>query len=339
MTLLSLHHFLNDYQSDDIVHVHRQSIQRFIVETLSFSGDDSSMGGSTADMLAAAFRRLDDDISHEAMPASGAVDLDLVQIALSGCCACVAHVNETQVDVANAGDCRAVIGRLRPNGEWLAIPLSIDQNVDNEAEFKRVCDAHPNEQATLKKGDRLLGHLIPLRAFGDVRFKWTAADLKHLAHLVGGKGASNFVPANYFTPPYLSANPDVVHHRLTAEDKFMIIASDGLWETMNNERAVEIVGDHMLGKESRNRSVQDKYSLLSFGEIAHILNERQRGLAHQSTDENGATHLIRNALGYEHRKVSEMLTFPPAVARHFRDDITVTIVYFDSDFLNKNGGN
>lgn len=336
LPLLVQHRFRNDYISDDLLHTYRQSLQRYVVETLSFSGDDLSLTGSTADMLAAAFRRLDDDISHEAMPVSGAVDLDLVEVALSGCCACVAYVNGMTVDVANVGDCRAVIGRQQADGQWMAVPLSIDQNIDNEAEFKRLCDAHPNEAGTIRKNDRLLGLLIPLRAFGDIRFKWTATDLKNLSNIVGGSIADHFVPSNYFTPPYVTANPDVVHHRLTPSDRFMIIASDGLWETMSNEQAVEIIGDHMLGKESQSHAVNANYSSLTFGEIANILHERQRGRAHQSTDDNGATHLIRHALGCEHRKVSEMLTFPPAIARHFRDDMTVIVVYFDTNFLKEN---
>lgn len=339
LPILTKHHFRSSYTSDELEHVHQQSLQRFVVETLSFSGDESMLSASTADMLATAFRRLDDDISQEAMPLSGAVDMDLVEVAKSGCCACVAHVNGTQVDVANTGDCRAVIGRLRPDGQWMAIPLSIDQNVDNEAELRRLCDAHPNEERTIVKSDRLLGMLIPVRAFGDIRFKWSAHDLKRLAEVMGEQNASSFVPMNYRSPPYLTANPDVVHHRLTTGDRFMIIASDGLWETMTNEQAVEIIGDHMLGKESRNRSLQASYGMLTLGEIAYILRERQRGLAHQLTDENGATHLIRHALGFEHRKVSEMLTFPPAVARCYRDDITVTVVYFDANFLNVNCSN
>lgn len=42
--------------------------------------------------------------------------------------------------------------------------------------------------------------------------------------------------SNYETPPYLSAEPEVFYHRLTPSDKFLIIASDGLWELMNPER-------------------------------------------------------------------------------------------------------
>jgi pyruvate dehydrogenase phosphatase len=305
---------------------------------LSFSGDDTSMSESIVDQLSSAFHRLDSDISQEALPISGAVDPDLVEIALSGACACVAHIKGSILNVANVGDCRAVVGHLDPDGTWRAIPMSTDQNIDNEVEVQRLRNSHPKtESGTIVKNDRLLGQLIPLRAFGDVRFKWAASDLKSLAIAVGGTSLPNYIPANYLTPPYLIAQPDVTRRQLCHSDRFLIIASDGLWETMSNNEVVEIIGDHLLGKESRSRAMTNVYNGLTFGEIAQLLHERQRGLAHLSTDDNGATHLIRHALGYDHRKVSEMLTFPPALARHYRDDITVTIIYFDDEYLERNG--
>lgn len=65
------------------------------------------------------------------------------------------------------------------------------------------------------------------------------------------------------------------------------------------------------------------------------------GLSKKPLDKNGATHLIRNALGgteygVEHSKLSHMLSLPQDVVRLFRDDITITVIYFDQEFLMKN---
>jgi pyruvate dehydrogenase phosphatase len=338
LQILTQHHFREAYASDDLTHIYFQSLQRYVTEMLSFSGDDTNVSESIVDQLNSAFHRLDTDISQEAMPISGAVDPDLVEIALSGACSCVAHVKGNILNVANVGDCRAVVGHLDPDGTWRAIPMTTDQNVDNEVEVSRLRNSHPkSESGTIVKNDRLLGQLIPLRAFGDVRFKWSVSDLKSLAAAVGGNSIPNYIPAYYLTPPYLIAQPDVTRHELRHSDRFLVIASDGLWEAMSNKEVIDIVGDHLLGKESRDRAMSNVYHGLTFGEIANLLNERTRGLKHLSTDDNGATHLIRHALGFEHRKVSEMLTFPPAMARHYRDDITITIVYFDEEYLKQNG--
>lgn len=62
------------------------------------------------------------------------------------------------------------------------------------------------------------------------------------------------------------------------------------------------------------------------------------GLMKKPLDKNAATHLIRHALGgtdygIEHSKLSHMLSLPPDVVRLFRDDMTVTVIYFNQDFI------
>jgi len=332
--LVNKYRFREDYVSEDLLHIYVQGLQRYVTETLSFSGDDVQLPSSIVEQLSTAFLRLDFDISQEALPSARAVDTDLLQVAMSGACTCVAHIKDLDIDVASIGDCRAVIGRLNTDGTWTAVPLTVDQNVDNSVEVRRVLETHPkSEWSSIIKNDRLLGLLVPLRAFGDIRFKWSKSDLQSLAGVISGSRIQDFVPLHYQTPPYLTAKPEVSRHSLKQHDRFMVIATDGLWDMMSSQEAIDIVGDHMLGKQSRSRSVKGAYESMTLGKIAQILHERQRGIAHESTDDNGATHLIRHALGFEHRKVSEMLTFPPAIARHYRDDMTVIIVYFDVDFV------
>lgn len=44
-----------------------------------------------------------------------------------------------------------------------------------------------------------------------------------------------------FSTPILSAEPSIFIHRLTSKDQFLIFASDGLWEHLSNQEAVDIV--------------------------------------------------------------------------------------------------
>ena len=67
----------------------------------------------------------------------------------------------------------------------------------------------------------------------------------------------------------------------------------------------------------------------------------QSNIAKRAEDANCATHLIRNAigqteLGVSHGKLSAMLTLPDTFVRYYRDDITVTVVYFDESYLKAN---
>lgn len=55
-------------------------------------------------------------------------------------------------------------------------------------------------------------------------------------------------------------------------------------------------------------------------------------------DKNASTHLIRNALagtdyGIDQERLLHTLSLPPDIVRLFRDDITITILYFDSEYL------
>ncbi len=55
-------------------------------------------------------------------------------------------------------------------------------------------------------------------------------------------------------------------------------------------------------------------------------------------DANSATHLLRSALGgtaygVDHARLSQMLSLPQDMVRMFRDDITLLVPFFDSEFL------
>lgn len=44
--------------------------------------------------------------------------------------------------------------------------------------------------------------------------------------------------------PILTAVPSIVSHHIHPDDCFVIFASDGLWEHLSNETAVDIVQSH-----------------------------------------------------------------------------------------------
>lgn len=167
------------------------------------------------------------DLSTEAIDHQGKRTL---AVALSGACAVVAHVHKTHLRVASVGDCVAVLGSLSESGEWVAQRLNNEHNAENVQEIKRIINEHPdNEKDHVIKSERLLGMLAPLRALGDFRFKWSREIMEKLVVPVLGKQS---IPHNYHTPPYLSSRPEISHYVLTPNDKFLVLASDGLWEIM-----------------------------------------------------------------------------------------------------------
>lgn len=77
---------------------------------------------------------------------------------------------------------------------------------------------------------------------------------------------------------------------------------------------------------------------MRLADINNMLIQRQQGLKTKPQDRNAATHLLRHALGgteygIEHSKIAQLLSMPQEVVRLFRDDITITVVYFDSEYL------
>ena len=336
--LVQRYTFANGYVSEGMQEVFRASLHRYIVENLSFAIDDIDEDQKPTDIISSAmtsaFTRLDADISSEVVPMRGVINVDALEVGLSGACACVAHIRNLDLHVANLGDCRAVIGQLTDHGEWHAIQITNDHNPENEKEAQRLLAAHPKSESTnLLKNNRLLGLLVPLRAFGDIRFKWNVHDLKLIAEFLDNQYAQNLIPKNYYTPPYLYNQPEVHHHTLSKRDKFMVIATDGLWDMLSNQEVVNLVGGHLEGKLTADRFRLTDYKDRRLGAVNMELVKRKSGLSHKGGDANCATHLIRHALGYEHRLVSDMLTFPPHISRLYRDDITIIIIYFDEIFL------
>lgn len=75
---------------------------------------------------------------------------------------------------------------------------------------------------------------------------------------------------------------------------------------------------------------------LKLGQMHELLLKRQ-ARASPALDTNAATHLIRHALGTGEygelcqERLSSMLALPEDLARMYRDDITATVVYLNSD--------
>lgn len=306
--------------------------------------EEHGEGMNPKDALECAFKRLDADISLEAqVPLSNdLMKSTAIQVAFAGCTACVAHVGVDGIHVANSGDCRAVLGVREEDGSWSALPLSQDHNSNNQAEVERIKALHPpSERDTVVTDERLLGILMPLRSFGDVRFKWSC-ELQQsiLSNLESGVDLDSlnlyqYTPPNYLTPPYLDVTPDITYHKLRPQDHFLILGTDGLWDELGNQEAVRLVGEHQSGIHLQS-PVSPSERRLKLGLMLELLLKR-RARATPALDANAATHLIRHALGTGEYgelcqgRLAAMLALPEDLARMYRDDITATVVYLNSD--------
>ena len=326
----------SDLRSAKLKEIHKQSLSLYAEELLKERVMEESIGNEVEmnieKILTNAFLKLDADLSVEALPnvASGRpLDKETMDIAMSGSCACVALLNGKNLYVANCGDARAIIGQENDDGSFTPHFMSRDHNADNQSEVKRLMSEHPpQEHSGMIRDGRLLEMLLPFRAFGDVRFKWSIKHLKEYGVPIYGHG---IIPQHSHTPPYVTAKPEIIRRRLNYKDKFLILATDGLWDLLSPERVIQLIGNHMHGQQSFDPYQLPADRAIKLREVFEDLTKRRVSLSHQPVDHNSATHLIRYALGNDHIQLSNYLRAD--APRSVRDDITITVVYFDTDYI------
>jgi pyruvate dehydrogenase phosphatase len=210
-------------------------------------------------------------------------------------------------------------------------------------ELNRILSEHPvREQNNIIRYNRLLGQLMPLRAFGDFGYKWEVSRIKSVG-LTKAFGP-HVIPPFYLTPPYLTCEPEVTHYDLSQlpqnADSFVILATDGLWEQFESSR---IVADHLWKHRTLKQGVGEESSLEHEDTIDLPVGEAEMQNQDHEIDSNRATFLLRSALSqpitdhdqrlsdaeqrkHDHQKLVSILTLPPSVVRNFRDDISLIVV-------------
>jgi pyruvate dehydrogenase phosphatase len=226
-SFLKCHNDKHDFV-EELRELYETSFKNFTNDLLQTSHLDSDHENfDMTKVLENAFTRLDHDISTEAM--TSGINQTL-SVALSGSVGIVAHLDKNHLHVASTGDCQGVLGSISEDGHWTAKKMNVEHNAENIAEVKRILNEHPvSERDTIIRGDRLLSQLAPLRAFGDVRYKWPREKLQKIVVPHFGE---QVIPPNYHTPPYLTAKPDIQYHKLTPKDKFLVLGSDGLFDVL-----------------------------------------------------------------------------------------------------------
>lgn len=308
------------------------------------------------------FTKLDDEIVNRSIDKlfssskiSKAEVSELLMPLLSGSCALLSFydTHSQTLKVAVTGDSRALLGSLTDDNKWTVEQLSVDQTGSNPAEVSRMNREHPKEPEVIRRG-RVLGSLEPTRSFGDARYKWSQKIQDKIYKQFFGRRS----PPGLLTPPYVTADPVITTTKIDpSKDKFLVMASDGLYEMLTNE---EIVG--LVVRWMENEQMVDKqegafgslFNLFSFGKNGTDTNKLPEVIDLTATpesskqafrrtnklpfsylleDTNVSTHLIRNALsnGGSNEHCEMLASIPSPLSRRYRDDLTVTVVFFGED--------
>lgn len=311
----------------------RKALISYVSSALSGVGSSSPEAVDAA--IKTAFNTLDEKINNRALDAmklgkDEALAKVVAELApsIAGSCALLTMYDAASKTLRTAvsGDSRAVLGSWSAEkGTFDAHALSKDQTGFNEDEVKRLDKAHPGEKEIIDpKSGRLLGIAIT-RAFGDNRWKWTEEQLKE-----GQTSYYAYSPRKpYKSPPYMTAEPEVTTRQVGNED-FVIMASDGLWDVISNEDAVECVSRWVKAKKAgKPETVVDSKGGWKTGEdgsCEHVVNPDY--FAIEDLD-SAAVCLLKNALGGNRRELFKgMLTTYAPLSRYVRDDITIQVIFF-----------
>ncbi|XP_010452615.1 PREDICTED: probable protein phosphatase 2C 68 [Camelina sativa] len=215
-------------------------------------------------------------------------------IAAVGSCCLVGVIWKGTLLIANVGDSRAVLGSSNRSNKIVAEQLTSDHNAALEEVRQELRSLHPDDShiVVLKHGVwRIKGIIQVSKSIGDAYLKRPEFSLD--------PSFPRFHLAERLQRPVLSAEPSVYTRVLQTSDKFVIFASDGLWEHMTNQQAVDIV----------NKNPRPG--------IARKLVRRAMNIAAKKRE-----------MSYDDLKKVER-----GVRRFFHDDITVVVIFIDNELL------
>ena len=144
----------------------------------------------------------------------------------------------------------------------------------------------------------------PTRVFGDGQYKY-------MKFFRGWKNAHKFADSAW-TPPYVTAKPDVSCYRLEEHDRFMVVSTDGLFQDLSSEQVVECVG-----------AVLDEYGVCGDDVNVSTLLIRKALLA--------AGRYFDGNLQSEELNLSSVLNLHQKMKRSVHDDLTVLTLFFDEN--------
>ncbi|KEH17436.1 putative protein-serine/threonine phosphatase [Medicago truncatula] len=218
-------------------------------------------------------------------------------IAAMGSCCLVGVIWKGTLHIANLGDSRAVIGSTGRSNKIVAEQLTKEHNACKEEIRRELKSLHPEDSqiVVMKHGTwRIKGIIQVSKSIGDAYLKRPEFSFD--------PSFPRFHLPDPISRPVLSAEPSMCSRVLQPNDKFVIFASDGLWEHMTNQEAAEIV--------------------------------------HNNPRTGSARRLLQAALTEAARKremrYKDLQKVEKGIRRFFHDDITVVVIFIDHEMQKKN---
>eukprot|EP00049_Salpingoeca_infusionum_P002874 m.60815 g.60815 ORF g.60815 m.60815 type:complete len:229 (+) comp11838_c0_seq3:930-1616(+) len=170
-----------------------------------------------------------------------------------GCTATTLLTINGIVYAANVGDTKAVVGRWKED-KFTCLPLTKDHTATQYEERMRIEKAG----GTVTNG-RIQGIMEISRSIGDGRFKSLG----------------------------VTAQPNIARCTLTAQDKFLLIACDGLWDCMTPLEAAQFVGNELKTAKVDATLKDDDGAISQF-----VANKLVNEAVHRGSQDNVSVVLV-----------------------------------------------
>ncbi|KAJ1696881.1 hypothetical protein LUZ63_005393 [Rhynchospora breviuscula] len=207
---------------------------------------------------------------------------DLVSI---GSCVLIVLLHGSNLYVLNLGDSRAVLATV-DNNDLRAVQLTETHTVDNDLECQKLLADHLDDPQVVNYG-KVKGKLKVTRAIGVGYLKKKEFN----DALMGILRVKNLC-----SPPYVYTNPHTLSHRVSENDLFVVLGSDGLFDFFDNDEVVSIVSKFIKQNP--------------FGDPAKYLIEQ----------------LVVRAAQKAAFTVEELMNVPAGRRRKYHDDVTVIVI-------------
>uniref|UniRef100_A0A6N2LLR6 PPM-type phosphatase domain-containing protein n=1 Tax=Salix viminalis TaxID=40686 RepID=A0A6N2LLR6_SALVM len=149
--------------------------------------------------------------------------------------------------IANLGDSRAVLGRINDQNGIMPVQLTTDlkPGVPGKTPFQTIfhdpMQTYPlahgssNNPGEAERIRNCNGRVLALREEPHIHRVWLPHE--DSPGLAMSRAFGDFLLKNYG----IISLPDISYHRVTPRDRFVVLASDGVWDVLSNKEVVSII--------------------------------------------------------------------------------------------------
>jgi len=161
----------------------------------------------------------------------------------SGSTVCLLLLSNKNLICANLGDSRAILCSCNEKKEWKASQLTKDHKPMDKEEYKRIINSGGTVSRMInpEKNDEEVG---PYRVWGKTQINGPGLAMSRSM----GDGMAKKLG--------VLGEPDIYEYNLNENDKFVICATDGIWEYLNNEDVMNIVKESYINGEKAEEACE-----------------------------------------------------------------------------------